>query len=144
MSSKIFYALIFLMLMAAAGCSNKPMKLQTDGIAQKEGIMIAGTFKDNRKFWFSSGISVKIDQNETIEIPWSESRFINLPAGSHSFEIWYGRFGRRASAAKGCFKINHGQVVYLEYQPQGSMQDGKVEMLDLNNRKRMDFNKSCL
>lgn len=139
---KIF-ALAILVLAAAAGCADRPLKLQTDGIGQKEGILVAGTFGNSRSLWFTSGISVRVGDSEIIDIPWAESRFIGLPAGSHSFEIWYGWFGRRSSVAKGCFRLNQGQVVYIEYRPQGRAAEGKADMLDLNSRKKMDYDEKC-
>jgi len=142
MRSKIFPAIIILLLMAVAGC-DRPMILKTDSITKQEGVMIAGTYHGHWKPRFTSGISVKIDENDVVEIPWAEGRFLELNPGSHSFEIWYGWFARRASVAKGCFKLNQGQVLYLEYNPQGTS-EGKVDLLDLNSRSQINYNKKCL
>ncbi len=40
-------------------------------------------------------------------------------------------------------KLNQGQVLYLEYNPQGTS-EGKVDLLDLNSRSQINYNKKCL
>ncbi len=139
MLSKIFQALLIMALAAASGCTGSPVMLKTDGIGQKEGILVAGTFEGRRMPWSTlGGISVKAGLGEAVRIPWAKSRFINLPAGNHAFEIWH---GHRASVAKGCFKLNQGQVLYLEYRPGGPAEEGRVDLIDLNSRRKIDLTK---
>ena len=138
MLSRSLYVFMTVLLIAAAGCTGAAIKLQTDGIGQKEGILVAGTFDGRRMLWFTSGISVKVGQGEAVKIPWAESHFISLPAGSHAFEIWH---GQRASVARGCFKLNQGQVLYLEYRPGEHAGEGRVDVLDLNSRRKIDLKK---
>ena len=113
---------------------------------QNEGILMAGTFNPSTHglLYLTPGIKVSIDDKEIIEIPWAESKFIELAPDSHRFKVWYNWFGR-AGESEGCFVLEPHQIIYFEYHPPmwGAFSKSEIILIDNKTSNSVSYDRNC-
>jgi hypothetical protein len=138
---------IFLIALLLPGCAtpHRPIFVPPIDPQMEEGILITATHRQDQSFlYFIDGVSVKLNERNTVSVPWTFGRLFQLPPGTYRVEIWYDYFGMRANVITGCFVLNRSQVLQLRYENSLWVNAvGHLTVVDLKENKLLEESGDC-
>jgi hypothetical protein len=111
----------------------------------EQGILVTATHRQDQAFLYMiEGVSVNLNEKETVRVPWSFGQLVQLPPGTYRVEIWFDYLSMRANVVKECFVLNRSQVLHLKYENALWVSaPGRLTVVDLKDHDVLEKKEEC-